>query len=555
MNRSSAASRLWAHLGILLSTSLVIAVADCLMIRFSLFGASGAYKYVPLRLWFIAPLCWLGFVLVSAIPVVAVFRRYGSLLASAAWVFFLLAQSASKSQRLTFVIVAVAVPILLGVAIYLVRRAVDWRWKPVTLALIAVFVLLLGGTIAASGRFDNRRSSASASAQGPNVLVVFLDTVRYDAIFARDGSVHPHLPTFRRLASESVVYDYAYSASGWTLPSHLAALTGVEAHKLGIDFDQQEYTGIPTIAQKYRRRGYRTLAVTSNPWMSAVGRDLGDFDRWEYAQNALDVCRIAPFRYLEPKLRIFGMGLCMWGASEVTSRAIRLMPGEEPFFMLLNLMDAHTPYDTTRECGGELGGIWMRWEPRTYRRHYADDYARAVRCLDAKLAPLLDAAVRSPRGTIVTVLSDHGEQFGEHKLVLHSNSLYPQLLHVPMMMRWPDGAGRRVTETTSIVDLPDLLEKKPVRTPGTALATLVFPRARWRPSRWAVVRGEWQMIGSDRDRYELFNLREDPGAEIDRIDDPALAPLAAELRAEIARMRKEMPPRRETAFRSLGYLR
>ena len=78
--------------------------------------------------------------------------------------------------------------------------------------------------------------------------------------------------------------------------------------------------------------------------------------------------------------------------------------------------------------------------------------------------------------TIVIVTADHGEQFGEHGLFLHGNSLYPPLLHVPLMISYPARlpGGQRVTTPVSLRNLPvtivDLigLEKKKLF-PGNSL--------------------------------------------------------------------------------------
>jgi arylsulfatase A-like enzyme len=56
----------------------------------------------------------------------------------------------------------------------------------------------------------------------------------------------------------------------------------------------------------------------------------------------------------------------------------------------------------------------------------------------------------------VIVTSDHGEQFGEHGVFDHGNSLYLPLLHVPLLMRFP---GRvpgdiRIPASVSLRDLP-----------------------------------------------------------------------------------------------------
>lgn len=550
-------ARAWAHAGVILIGALFIGLVDASMVRLGLLGAAGAYKYIPGRIWFVTPLCWLFFVALAALVGLVITRKYPSQIAVGMGLWFLAAEHASQTTRVVFIAAAVLTPFLLFALFRSTRGLMDRRWKGVTLAALGIYVGLVVGTVALTGP-DLRSSSVRREAsKGPNVLVVFLDTVRYDAVFDSKANLYPHLTTLRRLASESKVYDRAYAAGPWTLPSHLSALTGLEAHELGVDFDQQTYAGtVPTIAQKFRRQGYQTLAVTSNPYMSAVGRDLGDFDRWEQSQNALDVCRTAPVRYLQKKLRPVAMGVCMWGAAEVTSRAIsQVRAGGAPYFMLLNYMDAHSPYDVSRECGGKLDGLHFNWRVKGFRKRYADDYARAVSCLDRKLAPLLDAAAQDPRGTIIVVTSDHGEQFGEHGLIIHANSLYPQLLHVPLLIRWPDRRASRETGVMSLADLPAILEGRPPRTPGTAMATLVYPRITERRGKWSAIRGDWQMISSARGPEELFNLRTDPMAEKNRISEPQTAAIAAELRQVIDGMKRETLKPRETSFRSLGYFR
>jgi hypothetical protein len=57
--------------------------------------------------------------------------------------------------------------------------------------------------------------------------------------------------------------------------------------------------------------------------------------------------------------------------------------------------------------------------------------------------------------TVVIVTSDHGEQFGEHGLFLHGNSLYQPLLHVPLVIRYPPAVppGVRVASRATLRDL------------------------------------------------------------------------------------------------------
>ena len=85
-------------------------------------------------------------------------------------------------------------------------------------------------------------------------------------------------------------------------------------------------------------------------------------------------------------------------------------------------------------------------------------YDGAIAYLDAELDRVLTALQH--RGvldnTLVIVTSDHGEQFGEHGLFVHANSLYRALLHVPLVLRFPAGvpAGRRIAARVTLRDIP-----------------------------------------------------------------------------------------------------
>jgi arylsulfatase A-like enzyme len=61
--------------------------------------------------------------------------------------------------------------------------------------------------------------------------------------------------------------------------------------------------------------------------------------------------------------------------------------------------------------------------------------------------------------TLVIITSDHGEHFGEHRRLSHANSLYRQLLQVPLLIRFPGRvpAGLRIPEPVSLRDLPQTI--------------------------------------------------------------------------------------------------
>jgi arylsulfatase A-like enzyme len=121
--------------------------------------------------------------------------------------------------------------------------------------------------------------------------------------------------------------------------------------------------------------------------------------------------------------------------------------GDRPFFAFLNLMDAHLPH----------------FDPEPLKSRYPPGhrdqrtYDGAIRFIDEQLDSMFN--VLAARGaldrTIVVVTSDHGDLFDQHGLSGHANSLYLDLLHVPLMIRYPARvpAGVRISAPVSLRDL------------------------------------------------------------------------------------------------------
>jgi arylsulfatase A-like enzyme len=108
-------------------------------------------------------------------------------------------------------------------------------------------------------------------------------------------------------------------------------------------------------------------------------------------------------------------------------------------------------------------------------------YDGSIAYLDSQLGQLFRELERRRLldNTLVIVTSDHGEEFAEHGLVSHGNSLYRFSLHVPLVIRFRGHvpAGHRVSAPVSlqnlaatIMDLVSAEPKSPL--PGRSLARL-----------------------------------------------------------------------------------
>jgi arylsulfatase A-like enzyme len=515
---------------------LVVGALDASLVTFRIGGAAGAFEYVPPRIWIVAPLTWAVVALLLAGAVVLTTRRWTGAAVSAMLVLVFLGIRLRNHPELLVLSITV-----FGVGSALTaRRILDGMsrfrgWS----AVFAMAIVALSATAVSDGPSTPAPIAGTPPESEPNVIVIFLDTVRYDALFDAEGRVHGDLKTLARLSRESEVFTRAYAPAPWTLPSHLSAVTGLQPDELGISFDAQRYQRPEqTLAERYRARGYRTAAVISNSFLNAgSGFDRG-FDTFQQAQAGLDICRIAPGLMAERHWPWFSASVCNWTASHVTHRARRLMTDDDrPFFLTLNYMDAHDPYYVEHACGAGQG------------------YRAAVRCLDQNLAPIVEWS-SSRRATILAVLSDHGEQFGEHGLMRHGNSLYIQLLHVAMMIRWSHGSEPQThADPVSIAALPALLEgggtTRPQPEPVVAL--LHPPTAEHRSAEWSALDASWHLIEREHGGDALYHLPTDPAEEHNLLPESAAHPALRHLRESIHKMRRSPRPDLRR-FRSLGYV-
>jgi len=85
-------------------------------------------------------------------------------------------------------------------------------------------------------------------------------------------------------------------------------------------------------------------------------------------------------------------------------------------------------------------------------------YDEEILYVDRLLGEILEQLEASGRPHAVLLTGDHGEHFGEHALMLHSNSLFEPLLRVPFVLAG-DGVPRRHLESPPHLEdvVPSLL--------------------------------------------------------------------------------------------------
>jgi tetratricopeptide (TPR) repeat protein len=140
-----------------------------------------------------------------------------------------------------------------------------------------------------------------------------------------------------------------------------------------------------------------------------------------------------------------------------------------PFFVWVHLYDAHDPYDP----------------PEPYKTRYASaPYDGEIAYADSAVEKLLSylRLHKLYEGSLIAVMSDHGEALGEHGEETHGIFLYDETIHVPLLFKLPmnRSAGKRIENRVELVDvLPTILQGAGVAVPaqvqGQSLLALVKP--------------------------------------------------------------------------------
>ncbi|MFQ5540429.1 MAG: sulfatase, partial [Candidatus Binatia bacterium] len=338
-----------------------------------------------------------------------------------------------------------------------------------------------------------------------NILLLTIDTLRADRLGVY-GYPKNLTPTMDLLAKEGTLFERTIAQSPWTRPSYGSLLTSLypSQHEAFVVYDPARggyhadwgdmlYDGglrddAETMAEIFRDRGYTTIALQTNWHVSAAHNFDQGFDYFLYEPlftiSLFDRSFLGPyakyFRALngaKPKPP-FWMTAPPASSGDDAFKALIAEGLPQPLFMWINFMDTHSPY-IIREKGvpleqARITASYDIWDSHIPNSLLSEAYDGEVRHVDHYVGKiynrLKDAGISDD--TLIVLLSDHGEEFGDHQAEIHccdtvvrgrhhGHSLYDELLHVPLIIRYPSRVprGSRVKETVRLIDvLPTLLE-------------------------------------------------------------------------------------------------
>ena len=387
-------------------------------------------------------------------------------------------------------------------------------------------------------------------AQGPNIIVLLVDTMRADHLgcygYGRNTS-----PAMDKLAREGVLFKNAYAPSSWTLPSTASLLTSLYPREHGAtDTTKAIARKAVGLAERLHKAGYDTAAFSAN--YSLVTAERG-FDRGcdhfelfvkegsEISAEELNRSR---------KLLDFAMKIKAVDAEELNAAALKWFDGREetsrPVFMYLHYMDPHSPYEApepfrtvfdphyTGEVDGTnvFGAIYRDEFELTERdkEHVIALYDGEIAYADTQIRDLLNELDK--RGllddALVIITADHGEEMFERGKIGHGPTLYDEVVRVPLIM-WQkqfEQAGTTVDAYASLVDVvPTVLSVCGIERKGALRGTPLLPPGDSVGSDTVWVEVDEELLFYSHKRAVIWNgwklIRSEDGDELYRcVDDP-----------------------------------
>jgi arylsulfatase A-like enzyme len=500
------------------------------------------------------------------------------------------------------------------------RFAADRRLTAATV-ILGVGLTVVSFALSFGDQADVHAAAPTLTASPrPNVVLIVMDTVRADHISAI-GYDRDTTPRLKQLAADSVVYANAEAASDITITSHASLFTGMYPSWHGAYcqppeaiYGRELAKTYPTLAELMQASGYETIGVAANLYLrSDFGLERG-FEEFRIPRPVPLLPDGTP--YLLRRTMRRGLSFLVDTAqfdrlysfgedidSTLFSAVGQRRKPSAPLFVFMNYMDAHFPYVPPAPYNTQFPGKRARMtqdileaeqtiittghdQPAEYRPHCVSQYDGGIAYMDAQVGRVVDWLKRENAydNTMIVVASDHGESFGERSRVGHANSPYQNLLHVPLLVKFPRGGQTGVERRpVSLIDVaPSILAAAQAPVPATmqgrnlaaageprVLYGETFPCPVMQPpvcpggcTAKAIIAWPMKYISSSNGKRELFDLSNDPNEQTNLFirQQERATQLDGDLTAwrknlpTQTRQTKEVDPEKLKQLKGLGYI-
>ncbi|HEC70167.1 MAG TPA: hypothetical protein ENI31_07800 [Candidatus Omnitrophica bacterium] len=285
-----------------------------------------------------------------------------------------------------------------------------------------------------------------------NIFFILIDTLRSDHLgcygYKRNTS-----PNIDNIANRGIIFTNFYSVAPWTNPTIISLFSGYYPQKLLPPLPHSKAIRqvlpeeIETLAEIFNQNGYYTLALIDNP---AINKQLN------YNQGFKEFVEISG----EKGYRKFFSDNYFVGTSPrriFKELSIRLEKNKKNrFFVYLHLIYPHQPYVPPPPFR-EMFGPGPERISVEEKEKVINAYDGEIRYTDKLIGEIFNylKSQKLLNNTYIIITADHGEGFWEHGLWEHGNSLFNELLKVPLIIYPPKGRkkAQKIDELASFIDL------------------------------------------------------------------------------------------------------
>ncbi|MFB6189220.1 MAG: sulfatase [Halapricum sp.] len=307
-----------------------------------------------------------------------------------------------------------------------------------------------------------------------DVILYVMDALRADALscFGNEYETSPVVDSF---AEDAVTYTNAYSTSTWTKAAATSLFTSRHPRALGMVHQMDVLPAVDySLSTVLSERGFESYAVSANTFVSEEFGFTG-FDDFTLLQRdpAYQERRRSAKKIRENDRKIMdrlGLDEIVTPLSaDVNDRLFEILEdtADTDTFVTAWSIDTHGPYfvrGDSSEFGNSQSDMLLESEVNADNLEKARSlYRDMVRYNDEQFGHLLDRLRAAGRyeDALVILVADHGEGFGEHTsfldmpIVGHNSVAYEELVHIPMLVKYPGGRWAGTTEDalTQLLDV------------------------------------------------------------------------------------------------------